>query len=55
MENQLIQLYLLVCQLYDSQCSLKYQRLFEKEPRRRKHSAIRSDKETEEPGAKRES
>ncbi len=27
MENQLIQLYLLVCQIYDNQSSLKYQRL----------------------------
>jgi len=27
MENTLIQLYLLVCQIYDKQCSLKYQRL----------------------------
>ncbi len=26
MENQLIQLYLLVCQIYDNQSSLKYQR-----------------------------
>ena len=27
MENKLVQLYLLVCQIYDNQCSLKYQRL----------------------------
>jgi hypothetical protein len=26
MDNQLIQIYLLVCQIYDNQCSLKYQR-----------------------------
>jgi hypothetical protein len=26
MDNQLIQIYLLVCQIYDKQCSLKYQR-----------------------------
>lgn len=26
MKNQLIQIYLLVCQIYDNQCSLKYQR-----------------------------
>lgn len=26
MDNQLIQIYLLVCQTYDKQCSLKYQR-----------------------------
>jgi len=33
MENQLIQLYLLVCQIYDNQSSLKYQRLSNFKPR----------------------
>ena len=33
MKNQLIQIYLLVCQIYDNQCSLKYQRLSNFKPR----------------------
>src|SRR5215210_4632828 len=33
MKNQLIQLYLLVCQIYDSQSCLKYQRLSNFKPR----------------------
>jgi hypothetical protein len=33
MENQLIQLYLLVCQIYDNQSSLKYQRASNFKPR----------------------
>jgi hypothetical protein len=33
MDNQLIQIYLLVCQIYDNQCSLKYQRLCNFKPK----------------------
>lgn len=33
MDNQLIQIYLLVCQIYDKQCSLKYQRLSNFKPK----------------------
>src|SRR5215213_3685353 len=33
MENQLIQLYLLVCQIYDNQSCLKYQRLSNFQPK----------------------
>jgi hypothetical protein len=33
MDNQLIQIYVLVCQIYDKQCSLKYQRLSNFKPK----------------------